>query len=73
MHEVIQHKRLKELVPYEVRSAFGGNNITVFTDTNELQKTLRSMNYDNSVLLLMSSGNFSGINLIEFAEELLAP
>ena len=71
--EVIQHKRLKELVPYEVRSAFGGNNITVFTDTNELQKTLRSMNYDNSVLLLMSSGNFSGINLIEFAEELLAP
>ncbi|MBP1664672.1 MAG: Mur ligase middle domain protein [Bacteroidetes bacterium] len=69
--EVIQHKRLKELVPEEVRSAFGGNNITVFTDTNELQKTLRSMNYDNSVLLLMSSGNFSGINLIGFAEELL--
>ena len=71
--EAIQHKHLKELVPDEVCSAFGGNNITVFTDINELQKTLRTMNYDNSVLLFMSSGNFSGINILEFAEELLAP
>jgi len=29
------------------------------------------LNYDNSALLLMTSGNFSGVNLIEFAEELL--
>jgi len=69
--EVIHHKRLKELVPEEVKTAFGGKNITVFTDTNELQAKLRSLNYENSVLLLMSSGNFSGINLIEFAQELL--
>jgi hypothetical protein len=29
------------------------------------------MNYDNSVLLFMTSDNFSGINIPEFAEELL--
>ena len=29
------------------------------------------MNYDNSVLLFMTSDNFSGINILEFAEELL--
>ena len=69
--EVIRHNHLKELAPDEVRSAFGGKNITVFTEISELQKTLRSMNYDNSVLLFMTSDNFSGINIPEFAEELL--
>ena len=71
--EVVRRKRLKELTPDKVRSAFGGKNITVFTEISELQKTLHSMNYDNSVLLFMTSDNFSGINLLEFAEELLAP
>ena len=69
--EVIRRKHLKELTPDKVRSAFGGKNITVFTEISELQKTLRSMNYDNSVLLFMTSDNFSGINIPEFAEELL--
>ena len=69
--EVIQHKRLKEIKPEQVQQAFGGTNLTVFTDSEELQAKLRELNYDNSALLLMTSGNFSGVNLIEFAEELL--
>lgn len=69
--EVIHHKQLQELEPEKVKEAFGGDNLTVFTDTKKLQAELKSLNYDNSALLLMSSGNFSGINLIEFAKELL--
>ena len=69
--EVIQHKRLHEILPEQVKQAFGGNNITVFTDSVALQTKLRELNYDNSALLLMTSGNFSGVNLIEFANELL--
>ena len=69
--EVIQHKHLKDIDPEHVRKAFGGNNLTVFTDSEALQQNLRSLNYDNSALLLMTSGNFSGVNLIEFANELL--
>ena len=69
--EVIQHKRLKEIKPEQVQQAFGGTNLTVFTDSEALQAKLREFNYDNSALLLMTSGNFSGVNLIEFAEELL--
>lgn len=69
--EVIQHKRLHEILPEQVKQAFGGNNLTVFTDTVALQTKLRELNYDNSALLLMTSGNFSGVNLIEFANELL--
>lgn len=69
--EVIQHKRLKEIHPEQVKQAFGGNNVTIFTDSEVLQQKLRELNYDNSALLLMTSGNFSGVNLIEFAKELL--
>jgi len=69
--EVIQHKRLHEILPEQVKQAFGGKNLTVFTDSVALQTKLRELNYDNSALLLMTSGNFSGVNLIEFANELL--
>jgi UDP-N-acetylmuramate: L-alanyl-gamma-D-glutamyl-meso-diaminopimelate ligase len=69
--EVIHHKRLKEITPEQVKAAFGGNNLTVFTDSEALQQKLRESNYNNSALLLMTSGNFSGVNLIEFAKELL--
>ena len=69
--EVIQHKRLKEIDPEQVKNAFGGNNLEVFTDSAALQAKLRSLNYDNTALLFMTSGNFSGVQLIDFAEELL--
>ena len=69
--EVIQHKRLKEIQPEQVQKAFGGNNLQVFTDSKALQQKLRELQYEDSSLLLMTSGNFSGINLIEFAKELL--
>jgi len=69
--EVIKHKRLKAIDTEEVRKAFGGNNITVFNDRSALETKLRSLAYDNCALLLMTSGNFSGINLIDFSKELL--
>lgn len=69
--EVIEHKRLKEIKPEQVKDAFGGKNLTVYTDSKALQEKLRELNYDNSALLLMTSGNFSGLNLIDFANELL--
>jgi len=69
--EVIQHKHLKDIDPEQVKQAFGGTNITVFTDSDALQQALRKLNYDNTALLLMTSGNFSGVNLKEFADELL--
>jgi UDP-N-acetylmuramate: L-alanyl-gamma-D-glutamyl-meso-diaminopimelate ligase len=69
--KVIEHKRLQPIDPQDVKEAFGGNNLEVYTDSAALQDKLRSLNYDNTALLLMTSGNFSGVNLIEFAKELL--
>ena len=69
--EVIKHKKLQPIDPENVKQAFGGNNLCVYTDSEALQTTLKSMQYENSALLLMTSGNFSGVNLVEFARELL--
>ena len=67
----MQHKHLKEFLPEKVKQAFGGENLTVFTDSKALQEKLRELDYYNSALLLMTSGNFSGVNLIELAQQLL--
>ncbi len=71
--EVIKHKGLQPIDPEKVKNAFGGDNLNVYTDSSALQATLKSMQYDNSALLLMTSGNFSGVNLVEFAKQLLNP
>lgn len=69
--EVIKHKGLQPIDPEKVKNAFESKNLSVYTDSQVLQATLKSMQYDNSALLLMTSGNFSGVNLVEFAKELL--
>ncbi|NDV46799.1 peptidoglycan synthetase [Paludibacter sp. 221] len=69
--EVVKHKRLKEITAEQVKEAFGGNNLTVFTNSEILQNKLRETDLNNTALLFMTSGNFSGINLIDFAKDLL--
>jgi UDP-N-acetylmuramate: L-alanyl-gamma-D-glutamyl-meso-diaminopimelate ligase len=68
--EVIEHKKLETINEKQVAEAFGGN-VKVFTDTKLLQKELRQIDYSDKNLLLMTSGNFSGVNLVEFANELI--
>ena len=69
--EVIKHKGLPEINPDEVKMAFGGENLKVYTDSLELQQTLLSKDYGNTAIIFMTSGNFSGVNLIEFAQQLI--
>lgn len=67
----LEHKKLAALTPEEVKQAFGSANVTVYTNSSELFDMLKAKNWGNSVLLLMSSGNFDGINLNQFGEKLL--
>lgn len=69
--EVIEHKKLNTITAEQVAEAFGGRNLEVYTDTLALQAKLRSIDYANKNLLLMTSGNFSGVNLVDFANELI--
>jgi UDP-N-acetylmuramate: L-alanyl-gamma-D-glutamyl-meso-diaminopimelate ligase len=67
----IEHKKLASITPEQVAEAFGGNNVIVFTDSNELMNLLRKTTYKRHNLLMMSSGNFDGVNLKTFALEIL--
>ena len=70
--KVIEHKQLTPITADEVRDAFGTENVEVFTESSALQQKLQSLNYDNTALLMMSSGTFDGINVKQFASELLS-
>ena len=67
----LEHKKLAALSTDEVKEAFGSKNVTVYTNSNELFDMLKAKDWNNSVLLLMSSGTFDGINLNQFGEKLV--
>lgn len=69
--EVVQHKKLEAISKQDVLNGFGGG-VTVLNETAEVLSELRSHNWNNSVLLMMSSGNFDGIDYEELGEELAA-
>ncbi len=69
-HHTIAHKKLPPITETEVKEAFGGH-IKVFTDTQVLQNYLLNKNWVDTNLLLMSSGNFNGIDLDTFGQKLV--
>jgi len=69
--KVVEHKKLPAISAELVQKAFASKNVTVFTDSNELTNQIKKENLENSNLLLMSSGNFNGVDLNEFAQKLI--
>jgi len=61
----LEHKKLPPITAEEVRLAFNSPNVQVITDTQLLLNVLRERDYANTNLLMMSSGNFDGINFEE--------
>ncbi len=67
----IEHKKLKPISIEQVKNAFGGNNLEVIIDSKIIQEKLKAMNWENKNLLLMTSGNFDGMDFKEFADLLI--
>ena len=67
----IELKRLENLDVKEVAEAFSKSGLRVFTDRCSLQEFIISNSESNTNVLMMSSGNFGGINIKEFAQELI--
>lgn len=66
----LQLKKLPPLDPDEVRRAFGGN-VEVFTDSAAMVAKVKAMEWQRANLLMMSSGNFDGIDFNQLAEEII--
>ncbi len=69
--EVIKHKRLKPITKEQVKESFQNENLIVFTSQKDLMNYIISSDLTNKDLLLMSSGNFSGTDLKDFANKLV--
>lgn len=67
----IAHKKLPEITKEQVFEAFGRNEIKVCIDSIEVVETIKQHKWENTNLLMMSSGNFDGIVFEELADELI--
>lgn len=67
--EVVKHKKLPPITIEQVSAGFGGN-VTVLTETSEVLAFIHSQNWSNAVLLMMSSGNFDGIDYDQLGKAL---
>jgi len=67
----LQIKGLPELPESYVVEGFDKNGLLVMTDKNALEAWLRTQDYSNTNLVLMSSGNYDGIDLPSFAPTLI--
>ena len=66
---VVAHKKLPELTNEEIQTAFG-NEVNVVDSTQDVLAFIRKHDLRNSVLLMMSSGTFDGIDYDQLGEEL---
>jgi UDP-N-acetylmuramate: L-alanyl-gamma-D-glutamyl-meso-diaminopimelate ligase len=69
--DIIRHKRLDDFSKNDVYNAFGSSNVKVFTSSKDLEKELYSKKWLNSNLLMMSSGNFDGLDFKELGVKII--
>lgn len=63
--EAVKLKRLDTINMQQIKNAFHRNDLIVYSNPEEFKDYLFSLSYKNMVLLLMSSGNYGGLNFDE--------
>lgn len=70
--DTFAHKGMEMIDPGYVKECFANAHLQVFTDKQSLEAYLTHMHWKNKSLLLMSSGNFAGMDLAALANGALA-
>lgn len=69
--EKVKDKHLPAITADDIKSAFANNNIQVFSEAAALETFLKQQTWKNKNLLMMSSGNFGGLDIHALAETIL--
>jgi len=69
--KVLAHKKLDPITKEQVAEAFASTNVEVYTESSSIIGELKKLQWADKNLLMMSSGNFNGVDFAELAEELL--
>ena len=68
--ESVAHKNLEDLSEALVYESFDRKDLKVFVDSSKYCESIRKEVNSKTVVLLMSSGNFGGVVLEDFAKSL---
>jgi UDP-N-acetylmuramate: L-alanyl-gamma-D-glutamyl-meso-diaminopimelate ligase len=68
--EVVKHKKLEGITKDEIFEAFKHEGLKVFTNSEELIRELKLIDWEGHNLLMMSSGNFNGVDYTVLASTL---
>ena len=63
--DAVKIKQLEEVTYDQIAQSFKRDDLVIYTNPTEFKDFLFSQNFDNSALLLMSSGNYGGLNFDE--------
>jgi len=66
----LELKRMPELKKDIVQQGFQKKNLQVITQKKELENWLKNLEIENAAILLMSSGNYDGIDIDAFAKQI---
>ena len=66
--DAVKIKRLETLTVSQITEAFDREDIQVFTEPIAFQEYLKTKSYANTALLLMSSGNYGGLDFTEVSD-----
>ena len=66
--EAVENKRLDPIQKEQIFDAFNRKDLVIFTNSTEFQNFLKEQDFDETVLLLMSSGNYGGMDFEEVRE-----
>ncbi|WP_372753428.1 UDP-N-acetylmuramate--L-alanine ligase [Mariniflexile sp.] len=61
----VQIKKLKEVTHGQIANAFERDDLIIYTNPEDFKNFLFSQNFNNKALLLMSSGNYGGLDFNE--------
>jgi len=67
----LKHKQLADISAEQIKQAFAREDLEVFTDSELLVQRLLKESWINKNLLLMSSGNFGGVDYNELVDKII--
>ncbi len=68
--DAVKIKQLEEVSYEQIAKAFHREDLVIFTNAEAFRNYLFGMDLDNSALLLMSSGNYGGLDFAEVGEKI---
>ena len=63
--DAVKIKQLEEVTYEQIANSFNRKDLIIYTNPTDFKEYLFNLNLENSALLLMSSGNYGGLNFDE--------